>query len=253
MRHFKFILTFFFVTFLFNACESNSKSMQAGGDKISSGSGADPYLEMTVKGSGKNFTMNMQEKIYLSHSGQARFEMNIIKDGKNTIAMKAISNAKAPNQSILLDDDAKTYSIVNLDSIKDDNNILDQHTKYTVNKIGSETIMGLKCVHARIFKKMNFTGIQSFMNEDDTIDIWMTKDIPMTLMMKNQFSKSMKIAYNKEVANQLSQMDCTGFPVQYQSKGKHANMNMALTKISRDNFEDSLFEIPAGYKKTSLF
>ncbi|MBS1495801.1 MAG: DUF4412 domain-containing protein [Bacteroidetes bacterium] len=237
------------------SCQSNS-SKSGNSQKVdisSSGGGEDTYLEMSMNTKGENIEMAMLQKIYLSHTGKGRVEMYKMNDGKPSLIMIGISDMNKPTQSILIDDSAKTYSINKIDTAKSEDNILDKHTTYAVAKVGNETIQGLNCVHAQIIKTMKFSGIQSFMNSNDTTDLWMTKDIPMPAAMQSKFAKSMGIAYNNDVANQLLQMDCTGFPVKFQMHSEKSSVISNLTKISHDNFSESMFEIPKDYKEIPGF
>ncbi|MBS1730457.1 MAG: DUF4412 domain-containing protein [Bacteroidetes bacterium] len=248
------VTTFLLIALTLYSCQSNtgSSTTDKNSDIKSSGSGGDTYMEMNMKTEGENISMNMLQKIYISHSGKARVEMYTVNNGKASLMMVGLSDAKNPAQSTLIDDSAKTYSINKIDTASG-NDMLDQHTKYTVSKIGNETIQGLNCVHAQIIKTMNFSGVQSFMNSSDTTDVWMTKDIPMPSGIEKQFSKGMGIAYNNDVAGQLIQMGCTGFPVKFLDRGKDSKVNSQLTKISHDNFPESMFEVPSGYKETQGF
>lgn len=257
MKQIKIFVTVLLAAFLLSSCNNNSNSNSskdpANVNLKSSGSGDDTYLELTTNTSSKEMTMNMLQKIYLSHSGKGRVEMYRINDGKPSLITIGISDASNPMQTTLIDDSAKTYSINKIDTAGLRNNMLTQHTKYSVSKIGNETIQGLSCVHGQIIKTMDFPGAESFMNGVDTMDMWLTKDIPMPEAMQKQFAKGMGIAYSDDVANQLIQMGCTGFPVKFQSQGKRARVLMQLTKIANDNFPASMFEVPSGYKEEKGF
>lgn len=254
MKQIKTFAAILFLPICFLSCNGNSSSPSISTGNSSSGSGSDTYLESTMNTVSKKIRMDMLQKVYLSHNGKARIEMYKITDGgKPSLIMIGISDANNPTQSIMIDDSAKTYSINKIDTANSGDNMLDEHTKYTVSKIGNENIQGLACVHAQIIKTMNFTGVQSFMNSKDTIDVWMTKDIPMPAAMQKSFAKGMGLAYNTDVANQLVQMDCVGFPAKFQSHSDAATVVSQLTKISHDNFPAAMFEAPQGYKQTEGF
>ncbi|MBS1948164.1 MAG: DUF4412 domain-containing protein [Bacteroidetes bacterium] len=257
MKYLKLFSAILLSTSLFCSCSGNNNNDKQNGSgatlTTSGGSGSDTYLESSMKTTSKNIKMDMLQKIYLSHNGKARIEMYKIEQGKPSLIMIGISDVSKPTQSILIDDSAKTYSINKIDTAARGGDILDEHTKYTVSKIGSESIQGLNCVHAQILKTMNFSGVKSFLNSEDTIDVWMTKDIPMPAVMQKSFAKGMGLAYNANVANQLEQMGCVGFPAKFQSHGKAVTVVSQLNKISHDNFPAAMFEVPSGYKQTAGF
>jgi len=256
MKHILHLTTLCLCLIIIQSCQSGpSANNPAGGnaDIRSSGSGSDTYLEYTSVTSGKSISTNMLLKAYISHTGKLRNEMYMATGGgKPSLMMVGIANGNNPTQSILIDDSAKTYSINKIDTsvTTQDSNMLTEHTTYVVNKIGNETLQGLNCVHGQIIKTTDLSGVQSFLNGTDTIDIWATRDIPMPASLLKGFTKSMGIAYTRDVADKLMQMDCVGFPVKFQMHGKRASMLMQLTKISNDNFPAGLFDVPAGYKQT---
>ena len=256
MKHILNLTMFCLCLVILQSCQSGSSANNSSGanaDIRSSGSGSDIYVESTSITTGKGISANTLMKMYISHSGKLRNEMYMTTGGgKPSLILEGIADGNNPTQTILIDDSAKTYSIHKNDTSATNqaDNILTQHTTYSVNKIGNETIQGLSCVHGQIIKTVNLSGVQGFMNGTDTIDIWSTKDIPIPAALVKGFSKGMGIAYTNDVADKLVQMDCVGFPVKLQMHGKDASMLMQLTKISHDNFPASLFEVPAGYKQT---
>jgi hypothetical protein len=104
--------------------------------KSSSGSGF--YYETTNTVVSKRGTTKSINKTYFTSSGEGRFEMNLAAmmgfSGGSPIV--GISRADKPLYSVLLDDEAKTYSL----NIINSSLVNAGRSKYTVTKIGSETI-----------------------------------------------------------------------------------------------------------------
>lgn len=250
MKLIKLFVTILFLPMGLISCNTNSSTPSGSSGNISSGSGKDTYLEITSNTQGDKITMNMLLKYYISAGGKARSEMYKLTNGKPSLVMTGIMDANNPTQSILLDDSAKTYSINKIDTAGNDDNILNSHTKYSVSKMGDETIQGLHCVHARIIKTMNFSGASSFMNSNDTTDIWMTPDLSFSKSLNEASAKSMGLAYNKEVAGQLLQMGCEGFMVKFAMHSKDVSSITQITKVAHQDFPAAMFEVPQGYKQT---
>ncbi len=238
----------------FYCCQSGSSSPEIKSGKVTvSGSGKDTYLEMTSNTQSDKMSMQMLIKYYISSTNKARSEMYRVVNGKTSLVMIGLMDANNPTQSVLLDDSDKTYSINKIDTSAASNDILRNHTKYSVSKIGDDNIQGLNCVHVQIIKTMNFSGVQSFMNSNDTIDLWATGDLPVPKTFNKATIKGLGLAFNGDVANQLLQMGCTGFPVKFQMHSRKISSLSQLTKVAHDAFPESMFEIPKDYKQTEGF
>ncbi len=235
-----------------SASSSNiSTSENKGGNSVS-GSGNDTYFEMSNHTVGKQLSMQMLFKTYVSANGKARTEMYKITNDKPSLIMEGIADVNNPTQTTLLDDSAKTFTIHHTDTA---NNNDDGHTTYSVSKIGNETIMGFNCTHARVIATKNYSGVAgSIMNGTDTTDLWLGNDMPMPDAMKKyvqlSFTKSLGNGlFNSSVANQLKQMGCEGMFVKFEMHSKDVSSTSQLTKVSKDNFPASLFAVPSGYKE----
>ncbi len=243
-------------TALFSCGNNSSKtgSTSASGENtvVTSGSGDDTYIEMTNNTVGKQMQIQGLTKMYLAASGKVRHEMALTVNGKLSSPIIAIGDISNPYESTELDDSAKTYTV---DQIDTSNYKDDGHKKFTVNKIGDEKIIGFNCVHAQIIATTTYNNAASIFNAKDTTDLWASPDVPMPDAAKkymNVVTQKMGAALgNNNVAKQLTDMGCVGFPVKFQMHGKDVSSISQITKISKGNFPENLFEIPAGYKKTA--
>jgi len=238
----------------FLSCNSNSTNASGSNTAVTSGSGKDTYIEMTGNSKGDKMQMQTLTKIFLADNGKVRMEMDLLRDGKYTTAIVSVGDANNPNQSMLIDDSAKTYTINHVDSA-DLNSGDGSNTKYAVSKIGQEQIAGFNCTHARIIANKNYTGPASFMNSIDTTDLWLSPDVPIPgaekKYMEMSTSKMSGVLFNADVANQLKQMGCEGFMVKLDMHSKDMASTNQITKVTRQDFPTAMFEVPQGYKQTS--
>lgn len=238
----------------FLSCNSNSTNASGSNTAVTSGSGKDTYIEMTGDTKGAKMQMQTLTKLFLADNGKVRMEMGLLRDGKYSTAMVSVGDANTPNQSTLLDDSAKTYSINHIDTA-DLNTGDGSNTKYAVSKIGQEQIAGFNCTHARIIANKNYIGPASFMNSIDTTDLWLSPDVPIPAAEKKYMemstSKMSGVLFNADVANQLKQMGCEGFMVRFDMHSKDVASTNQITKVARQDFPAGMFEVPQGYKQTS--
>ncbi len=254
MKYIKIITAILLSSLFFIACKSNSSNDSVGNTAVTSGSGKDTYIEMTGNTKGAKMQMQTLTKVYLADNGKVRMEVGLLRDGKYTTEMVSVGDANNPNQSMLLDDSAKTYTINHVDSA--DLNAGDgSNTKYAVSKIGQEQIAGFNCTHARIIANKTYNGVGSMFNSIDTTDLWLSPDVPIPAAEKKYMemstSKMSGVLFNADVANQLKQMGCEGFMVKFDMNSKDVASTNQITKVTRQDFPAGMFDVPQGYKQTS--
>lgn len=254
MKYIKIFAAILLSPICFLSCNSNSSNSSGSNTAVTSGSGKDTYIEMTGDTKGDKMQMQTLTKIFLADNGKVRMEMGLLRDGKYTTAMVSVGDANTPNQSTLLDDSAKTYTINHIDTA--DFNMSDgSNTKYAVSKIGQEQIAGFNCTHARIIANKNYNGPASFMNSIDTTDLWLSPDVPIPSAEKKYMemstSKMSGVLFNADVAKQLNQMGCEGFMVKFDMHSKNVASTNQITKVTRQDFPAAMFEVPQGYKQKS--
>jgi predicted small secreted protein len=252
----KQVLIFALITlsvFLLTSCSGNTTT-NAGKDNpgvsVSGGSGDDMYYELTITSAGKDFSMNGVTKMFVSSKGDMRTEMNLtnsVSGNKNSAPIVLIGHSDKPDESVSIDDSAKTYTVNHIN--RTDLNT-GEKTQSTVTKIGDEKILGFNCVHARIISAKN---IGNFYSNIDTFDIWKSNDVPMQSTVKklmSQFeSRTGNFMYEPAVAGKLKQMGCEGFMVKLQMKTKNTAMTTELTRVENRTIPAGMFETPAGYKE----
>ena len=138
--------------------------------------GAGFYYETTNTVVTKKGTAKSVNKTWYTTSGEARVEMNLaaMMGVSGGSPMVGISRASEPTYSIILDDEDKTYSLNIIDT-----SLINSGNKYTVTKIGNETIGGYPCVHARL--------TSSGRNKMD-MDIWTCMSVPGYSLMEKMMT-----------------------------------------------------------------
>jgi hypothetical protein len=247
------------ILFIVVACSNNNAAPNGAGgaspgspsaDAVS-GSGDDMYYEYTITSAGKGISMNGYQKLYVSSGGGLRSVM----DMSNPAAIKSapivsIGNKDKPNQSIMIDDSAKTYTVNIIDTSSASSNDLLKLSS-TVTKLEEEKVLGFNCKHVRVISTRSMGAMGKF---SDTVELWNSPDVPMApffrQFMDKNLSKSWTSLMSSESADQLKQMGFTGFMVRIKSgSGVPYGMLMELTKVQKGDFPSSMFEIPAGYKE----
>ena len=212
-----------------------------------SGSGKDMYYEYNSATVGKDMTIKTVIKMYVSSNGSMRVEIDVENSamkGKVPGPMIIIGHSDKPNESISIDDAAKTYST---NHFTDNDFNTGQKIKSTATKIGEEKILGFSSVHARIISDKSIGSVYS---DVDTVDLWRSNSVPMQASVKELFdkfnSKGMAM-YSADVANQLKQMGCEGFLTKMVIHSKRSSTTEILVKAESRDLPASMFQIPAGY------
>ena len=254
MKQLSYFSSIAFSLCLLVACSGNSSSTNDNGstsaDPVSGSSGKDMYYEYTLTTTGKDITMNGVTKLFISSKGDMRSEMNMTSSfnkNKHSTAIVTIGHSDKPDESIIIDDDAKTYTINHID--RNDFNT-GETVQSTVTKVGEEKIMGFNCVHARIISKKS---IGSIFSQVDTLDLWRSKEVPVLASVEDLMEKfearTGNTMFSTDAVNQLKQIGCEGFMVKIVIGGKSSSTKEELTKAEHRDLPASMFQIPAGYKE----
>lgn len=181
--------------------------------------------EMEI-GAGKS-EMKTTNKMWQSAYGiRVENEMNIPGYGpKKTVMLMPVST---PNLMYSIDESKKSYREV----VR--NNDSKEEEPYTIEIVGQEKIGNYNCTHAKIKTK------------DQVMDVWTTKDIEGYKEMSNH---SWMQGGAKKVNNAFSSKELEGVMVRMKNANKEESFTMNLVKFEKGNFPQSMFEVPADYKK----
>jgi hypothetical protein len=161
--------------------------------------------------------------------------------------MQLLGHAGQPKYTVVLYPQSKSYllNIIDTAALRADK------MTYTVTRIGTETVAGYSCVHAKL--TISTTGQKTPIVED----IWTSTGVPGYAEMK----KLMTVHnITVKMLEALDQAGCDGFMVKMTmaptggaasgtatSKELTISTDMVLITAARRNFPASMFEIPAGY------
>ncbi|MFI5186172.1 MAG: DUF4412 domain-containing protein [Chitinophagales bacterium] len=253
MQFLKLLSTAFFAGFILLACSGTTADKSTGSNSSdpsgSSGSGKDMYYEYTSASGGKDLRIKTVMKMYVSSNGSMRVEMDMENSaikGKGPGTMVIIGHSDKPNESISIDDAAKTYSV---NHFTDSDFNTGEKIKSTATKIGEEKILSFNSVHARIISNKS---IGSFYSNIDTLDLWRSNDVPLQASVKelmDKFNSKGMALYSADVANQLTQMGCEGFMTKMEIHSKNSSTAEVLVKAEHRDLPASMFQIPPGYKE----
>jgi hypothetical protein len=157
--------------------------------------------------------------------------------------MQLLGHVNQPKYTIVLYPESKSYLLNTVDTAALH---ADQMT-YTVTRIGTETVGGYSCVHARL------TITTTVQKTPITEDIWTSTAVPGYAEMKKLTVQTKNMSL--KMLDALDQAGCGGYPVKMvmqqmvgaNSKDLTISMNMILITAAQRNFPASEFEIPAGY------
>lgn len=262
MKKFFFFSSIVTLACIFLACTGNSSATNSKDDKQTTapdppsgspgGSGKDMFYEYKLTASSKEMSIQGDTKIYISAKGDMRGEMNMassFKGNSSSMPIVTIGHANKPDESIYIDDSAKTYSYNHFND--SDFNTGEKIKTISVAKVGEEKILGYNSVHARVITQKS---IGDFYNDVDTLDIWGSDDVPFLAAVKDLFqkfeAKTGNMMYSPDVVNQLKQMGCDGFMTKLEIHSKRSSTSEVLVKVEHRDLSSSMFQVPAGYKET---
>ncbi|HVZ96200.1 MAG TPA: DUF4412 domain-containing protein [Chitinophagaceae bacterium] len=262
MRQLNFFSIIIFSGIIFFSCSSNSSSavdkgtndssQNVSANQTSGGSGSDMFYEYNLTTSSNEMSIKSDSKIYISSKGDMRAEMDMINSFKGNTSLArfvTLGHADKPNESISVDDSAKTFSV---NHFSDSSFNAGENVKtISVAKAGEEKISGYNSIHAKIITERSVGG---FYSEVDTIDIWKSNDVPMLASVKELFdrfeAKTGNAMYSTDVVNQLKQMGCVGFMTKIEIHSKRSSTTEVLVKVEHRDLSASMFQVPAGYTET---
>jgi hypothetical protein len=149
--------------------------------------------------------------------------------------MTMIGRAGEPKYSVMLYPATKSYKLNIIDTARLSSG---GGQTYQVTKIGTETVAGYSCVHAKL------TIIGSNKKLVMTEDIWSSTAVPGYTQLKQDMANAhVTVAMMQE----LQKAGCDGFIVKASGAAEQMSFVMQLVTAAHKNFPASMFEIPPGY------
>lgn len=164
-----------------------------------------------------------------TNQGDVRTEMGLFGE-----KMIVLGRHGLPKYSMSLNTQLKTYTLNVIDSAA----LRAMTGGYQVTKVGTETVQGYSCVHARLTQTMTHTQVI-------TLDIWTSKDVPGY----GRFQSMSGSYVTPGMMVELEQAGCGGFFVKMTMRSKDVAMDMVLETAEKKTFSGDVFAVPAGYKR----
>jgi hypothetical protein len=163
------------------------------------------------------------------------------------MAMKMVMLQKndSPNTLYRINDANKTYTEIDMAKMKERAGQQQPNRKYTVEKLGEETILGYKTQHVLVKEQGSGDGTGM------TLEVWTAKD----LLDYETFSKMQvrrgKGASEEAMIKALKDADADGLPLKsLATTPEGMKVTMEVVKVDKKSLPASTFEIPAGYAKS---
>ena len=198
-------------------------------------------MKMTMSGMGGEGggTMN----VAVAKSG-SRSEINM-QMGPMDMKMVMLQKNDTPNLLYRVNDADKTYTEMDLAKMRQMAGQQQSKRKYTVEKLGQETILGYKTQHVLLKEQDAGDG------KGMTIEMWAAKDLLDYATFSKLQARRGKGANEEAMIKALKDADADGMPLKsIASTEEGMKVTMEVVKVDKKSLPASTFEIPAGYTKS---
>jgi hypothetical protein len=162
--------------------------------------------------------------------------------GRTSIQFIVLGKVSEPGVSYMLNERTKTYSRIDADEMKKGLPKSDEK-KWSIQRLGKDRVAGLSCENVKVTEE----------GKKSELDLCMTREIASGEWLR-ALQRQRRGLGGAWVAA-LNEAGIEGFPVRMvmkESENGPVTMKMETTKVERKSLPASLFEIPPGYKETSL-
>ena len=185
-------------------------------------------------------------KVYAGKAG-GRFEMSISnaqmqQAGQGTMKMVVLSKAAEPGISYMINDAQKSYARIDVNEMQKSLPKSELEKKWVVKKLGPDSVAGYSCEKALVAQEGGTSENEMCVSKEIFAGAGM-----LSAGRRDPSSQSLEKAMK---ANGLD-----GMPIRMvmREKGKpEAIMTWELVKAEKRPLPASTFEVPAGYKETSM-
>ncbi|MGE5345073.1 MAG: DUF4412 domain-containing protein [Acidithiobacillales bacterium] len=202
-------------------------------------------LKITATGERANVTGT--GKTYVSKVGW-RSEMEISSPemakatGGQPMRMVSFGRLSDPDKVYMVNDRMRTYAVLDSKKMHEmAKSTKKQEPKYVIKKLGRETVAGLPCENYQITQE----------GKKDTFEACMSKEF-----MSGDWMRAIARGRRGEsdFLQKLREAGLEGYPIRFTSTDPDVKRSwtMELTKVERRPIPSSMFEVPPGYKETSM-
>jgi hypothetical protein len=176
-----------------------------------------------------------------------RFEMNMTSAqaqqmGQGGIKMVVLSKTAEPGISYMINDAQKSYARIDVNEMQKNLPKSEQDKKWTVKRLGSDSVAGYACEKALLAQEGGTSE-----NE-----VCVSKEI---LGGAGMFGAGRRDASSQSLEKAMKANGLEGMPIRMviREKGKpEAMVTWELVKAEKRPLPASTFEVPAGYRETSM-
>ena len=173
-----------------------------------------------------------------------RCEMNM-QMGAMGMKMVVLQKTDTPNTLYHVNDANKTYTEIDLSKMREMAGQQQDSRKYTVEKLGQESILGYKTQHVLV-KEKNPDG------KGTTTEMWTAKDLLDYVTFSKMQVHQGKGGSEEALAKALKDAGADGLPLKsISTTADGTKVTMEVTKADKKSLPASTFEIPAGYTKSA--
>jgi hypothetical protein len=199
-------------------------------------------MKMTTAGKDGEFSGGGTMNVAVAKAG-TRCDMNM-KMGEMGMKMVMLQKTDTPNTLYHIDDANKTYSEIDLSKMREMASQQSVSKKYTVEKLGQETILGYKTQHVLV-KEVNPDG------KGSTTEMWTAKDLLDYATFSKMQARQGKGGDEEALLKALKGAGADGVPLKsIATTADGTKVTMEVVKADKKSLPASTFEIPADYSKS---
>ena len=205
-------------------------------------------MKITVTGGAKGMSTTGAGKTYISKIGwRSEIEMSnpqmAAMNGGKPFRMVSLGKLADPDLMYTVNDATKTYAVINAKEMREMAAKIDKkEKKFAVEKLGKDHVAGLACEKVHVAEEGGGMVIDACMSKEFASGEWM-KAMNRSGRGAGDWMKAVRDA------------GVEGYPVRMTMTSKEmtgATTSMEITKVERKSIPASMFEVPPGYKETSV-
>ncbi len=202
--------------------------------------------EMKMTTTGKESPVSGTGKTYVSRVGwRSEMEMSSPEMAKATggapVRWVTFGKLSDPDKVYMLNDKMKTYTVLDLKKTREWAKSMEtKEHNYSVKKLGMDTVAGLPCENYRVTEEGKTDTFEACMSKEFMAGDW------MRAIARGQRGEH-------DVLARLTKAGLEGYPVRFVTKrADGGGMTFELTRVERRPVSASMFEVPPGYRETSM-
>jgi hypothetical protein len=200
-------------------------------------------MKMTAAGKDREFGGGGTMNVAVAKAG-TRSEVNM-QMGEMSMKMVMLQKNATPDVLYQINDANKSYTEIDLAKVREMAGQRADTRKYTVEKLGQETILGYKVQHV-VVKETTAEGDAGM-----TTELWTAKDLLDYATFSKLQAQRGKAAGQEALVKALKDAGADGLPLKsIATTGDGTKVTMEVVKADKKSVPASTFEIPAGYTKS---